>query len=322
MSLHFTVLFVALILDGLLGDPDWLWRRLPHPVVWIGHVINALDEGFNKSTDSQKQRRGKGLFVLIFLIILSAVSGYLGQVVINAFIVPWFFEAVVVAIFLSARSLYDHVGEVARKLENSDLGPARVAVARIVGRDPETLDRSGVSRAAIESLAENFSDGIIAPAFWYLVAGLPGLIVYKAVNTADSMIGHKSARHSDFGRATALFDDIVNLPASRITGFLCIIATAMCQGMSAARKAYGTIRRDAAQHRSPNAGWPEAAMAGGLGIALSGPRTYGGKLGNEAWINGSGRKRLSPEDIRDGLVIYVIALGVFTAIAGFLAIVL
>ncbi len=321
MGFHFTVLFLALIIDAIIGDPDYLWRWTSHPVVWIGDVINQLDERFNRSTDSQKQRRQKGLLALIFLIVLGAVSGLVLQSVINIFVFPWVFEALVVAIFLSGRSLYDHVARVREKLEEANLAAARKAVAHIVGRNPQTLDRSGVARAAIESLAENFSDGIIAPVLWYLIAGLPGLIIYKMVNTADSMIGHKTPRHHDFGRATARFDDAVNLPASRTTALLCIIAIAIHHGPGAAKNAWRSIYRDAASHRSPNAGWPEAAMAGGLDIALSGPRTYEGEISEEVWINESGRKQIDYGDIKAALRLYTTGLIVLTALAGFFAIV-
>ncbi len=321
MSFHLWTLFLALIIDAIIGDPDWLWRKLPHPVVWIGNVIFWLDERFNKSTDSRKERRRKGLLVLIFLVFLGTLSGLALQFLINSLFIPWFFEALVVAIFLSSRSLYDHVVLVARKLDDYNLGPARNAVALIVGRDPKTLDRSGISRAAIESLAENYSDGVIAPALWYLIAGLPGLIVYKMVNTADSMIGHKTSRYHDFGRTSALFDDLINVPASRITAMLCILGVAIHHGTLAAKNAYSSIRRDAAKHRSPNAGWPEAAIAGGLGIALSGPRTYGGKRGDEAWINESGRQQLGPADISSSLTIYISSLSIFAGIIGFFGII-
>lgn len=317
MSYHFSALFLALIIDAIIGDPDWLWRKNSHPVVWMGNIISKLDERFNLSTDDCDQRRQKGLYALVFLIVLGAAFGLLLQFLIEGLALSWVIEAVVMAIFLSSRSLYDHVARVADKLENSDLAEARVAVGRIVGRNPEMLDRAGVVRAAIESLAENFSDGVVAPALWYLVAGLPGLIAYKMINTADSMIGHKTDRHLDFGRATARFDDFVNLLPSRITALLCIMAFAFHHGFKAARKAWRTIRNDAARHRSPNAGWPEAAMAGGLDIALSGPRSYEGKSDDEPWINENGRKQIDHNEIKAALRLYATGVLILAVVVGF-----
>ena len=319
MSFHFSALFLALIIDAIIGDPDWLWRKTSHPVVWIGHVISKLDERFNRTTDSQNQQRQKGMFTLVFLIVLGAVVGLLIQYLVGGLALSWVIEAVVVAVFLSTRSLFDHVARVATKLEETNLATARIAVAQIVGRDPEKLDRSGVARAAIESLAENFSDGVIAPAFWYVVAGLPGLIVYKIINTADSMIGHKTKRHFDFGRAAARLDDFVNLPSSRITAMICLVAVAFIHGFKAAKNSWNIIRQDAANHRSPNAGWPEAAMAGGLDIALSGPRIYEGESGYEPWINENGRKQIDHNEIKSALRIYttsVMTLAIITGIYG------
>ncbi len=321
MSFHFSTLFLALIIDTIIGDPDWLWRKVSHPVVWIGYVISKLDERFNISTDDQTQRQQKGVYALIFLIILGSAFGLLLQFFIEGLTLSWGIEAVVVAIFLSGRSLYDHVARVAVKLENADLSEAREAVAQIVGRNPKTLDQAGVARAAIESLAENFSDGVVAPAFWYLVAGLPGLIVYKMINTADSMIGHKTDRYLDFGKATARLDDLVNLLASRITAILCVIAIAFIHGVGAAKYAWSAIGKDAAKHRSPNAGWPEAAMAGGLDIALSGPRTYEEKSDNEPWINQNGRKKIDHKDIKMALRLYITGLLILAVVVGFYGII-
>lgn len=321
LSFHFWTLFLAIIVDGIVGDPDWLWKKISHPIVWIGTLIYWLDERFNASTDSRDDRRKKGRLVVVFLIIHGIVSGLILQVVIDFLPLSAVFEALIVAIFLSARSLYDHVALVAKKLTYSDLTQARQAVARIVGRDPQTLNRAGISRAAIESLAENFSDGIIAPALWYLAAGLPGLIVYKMINTADSMIGHTSGRHRDFGRATARFDDLINLPASRLTALFCVIGTAIHHGATSAQDAISTIMRDAKKHRSPNAGWPEAAFAGGLDLALSGPRSYGGKIGNEAWINENGRRDLDYDDINSCLTLYLTSLACGTGMVIILGIV-
>ncbi len=321
VSFHFITLLVALLLDAIMGDPDWLWRKLPHPVVVMGKLIDWLDQGFNKSTQSRNERQKKGLLALLFLVSLAAFTGVVLQWLVNSLAFTWVFEAIVVAIFLSARSLYDHVARVAGSLETSGLPQARIAVSQIVGRDPKMLDRSGVCRAAIESLAENFSDGVVAPVVWYLVAGLPGLMVYKAVNTADSMIGHKTGRHRDFGRAAARLDDFLNLPASRLTALLCVLGAGVHNGAASSLRAVSVIRRDAGKHRSPNAGWPEAAMAGALNIALSGPRSYHGKPSNDEWVNEAGRRHLTQGDIRAGLSIYTASLLIFAGLVGVLAIV-
>jgi adenosylcobinamide-phosphate synthase len=214
-------------------------------------------------------------------------------------------ETVIVAILLAQRSLYDHVRRVAEALRRGGLEAGREAVSMIVGRDPNALDEAGVCRAAIETTAENFSDGVVAPAFWYLVAGLPGIAIYKAVNTADSMIGHMSERHRAFGWAAARLDDLVNLPASRLTGLMFIAAAAMVPGASAP-SAWRAYRRDARLHRSPNAGWPEAAMAGALGLRLAGPRIYSGVLVDDHWM-GDGRTEATAQDIDRALVIYRVA---------------
>jgi len=319
---HIKALLLALLFDAIVGDPDWLWRRFPHPVVWFGHVINWLDKNYNRSNASPKERQQKGLMGLIFLILFGAAIGVALKYLIGVFVLPLLLEVIVVSVFLSGRSLYDHVKRVAQKLAETDLTQARRAVAQIVGRDTETLDRSGVARAAIESLAENFSDGVIAPALWYLIAGLPGLIIYKIINTADSMMGHKTTRHRDFGRSVARFDDLINLPASRLTALLCVIGAGLRHQSTAAQNAWRTIGKDAEKHRSPNAGWPEAAMAGALNIALSGPRIYEGKADNEPWINESGRKQLDQEDINTSLRLYLTSGMGFAILLIFLGIIL
>lgn len=210
--------------------------------------------------------------------------------------------ALLASTLLAQRSLHEHVARVAEGLEQGGLAGGRKAVSMIVGRDPESLDESGVARAAIESLAENFSDGIVAPAFWLGLGGLPGGVLYKAINTADSMIGHKSPRYLAFGWAAARLDDLVNLPASRLTAFL-LIAAAALDRQADASAAWRAVRRDASRHRSPNAGWPEAAMAGALGLRLAGPRVYGAVRVEDGWM-GDGRAEATAADIRRALALY------------------
>ncbi len=210
--------------------------------------------------------------------------------------------ALLASTLLAQRSLHEHVARVAEGLERDGLPGGRKAVAMIVGRDPESLDEAGVARAAIESLAENFSDGIVAPAFWLGVGGLPGGALYKAINTADSMIGHKSPQHLAFGWAAARLDDLVNLPASRLTALL-LTAAAALDRQADAGAAWRAVRRDAGRHRSPNAGWPEAAMAGALGLRLAGPRVYGAVRVEDGWM-GDGRAEATAADIRRALALY------------------
>jgi adenosylcobinamide-phosphate synthase len=212
--------------------------------------------------------------------------------------------ALVMSAFIAQRSLYGHVADVARAIAVSGLEGGRLAVAKIVGRDPNRLDKGGVSRAAIESLAENFSDAVVAPVFWALLLGLPGLIAYKAINTADSMIGHRSPRHRDFGWASARLDDVVNWPAARLSALLMALGALLLPGADALQALAVTLR-DARRHRSPNAGWPEAALAGALGFALNGPRAYRGVPTEEPWTNAAGRKLLDAPDIWQALRLYL-----------------
>jgi adenosylcobinamide-phosphate synthase len=225
--------------------------------------------------------------------------------------------AVLASTMLAQRSLHRYVANVASGLDKNSLDAGRQAVSHIVGRDAATLDRAGVARAAIESLAENFSDGIVAPVFWFLLAGLPGIALYKAINTADSMIGHRTLRHADFGWPAARLDDLVNLPASRLAALL-LIAAAVLRKSASASAAWDTVRRDAARHRSPNAGYPEAAMAGALGLSLAGPRVYGGVHVEDAFM-GDGRREADAKDIGRALALYRVADVILLALVAALA---
>lgn len=273
---------IALILDALFGEPRWLWSRVTHPVVLLGRVIGWLDTRLN----SGPRRRAKGALALVALLTFTLTIA-----IIPRFLpFGWVIELLLGAILLAHRSLVDHVGAVATALRDS-LDAGRSAVSQIVGRDPDHLDQAGVARAAIESAAENFSDGVAAPAFWFAIGGLPGIALYKAINTADSMIGYRTERHLEFGWATARLDDLVNLIPARLTG---LIFCLMGGGAHAVR----VMVRDAPGHRSPNAGWPEAAMAAALDVALAGPRSYAG-VGTveDAMMNAHGRRAATPQDI-------------------------
>jgi adenosylcobinamide-phosphate synthase len=295
----------ALVIEAAFGYPQALVRRIGHPVMWIGALIAWADRGWNRAADSFAMRRLWGVALVTGLVSLMAAVGllvtWLAQLMLPAPL-STIVIGLVASSLLAQRSLYQHVAAVATGLEQGGIEGGRQAVAMIVGRDPDRLDEAGVARAAIESLAENFSDGVVAPLFWLTIAGLPGILVYKAINTADSMIGHLSERHRAFGWAAARLDDLVNLPASRLAALWLILAACITPGASAsaARRA---VWRDAGRHRSPNAGWPEAAMAGSLGLRLAGPRVYHGEVVDDAWM-GEGRAGANAGDIRRALRLY------------------
>ena len=302
MSLDLSVLAAALVIEAAAGYPDALYARIRHPVVWIGAVIAWLDATLNREHDSCGRRRAMGVAALLVLLavvwlVASAVAG-----AARALPFGWLVEGLLASTLLAQRSLHDHVHDVAHALTTGGLDAGRQAVSRIVGRNPRTLDEHGVSRAAIESLAENFSDGVVAPAFWLFVGGLPGIALYKAINTADSMIGHRTPRHEAFGWAAARLDDVVNLPGSRLSALLIALGAALTPGASP-EDALRSAWKDAARHRSPNAGWPEAAMAGALNLRLGGPRTYGGVRIDDVWL-GPGRTAATVHDIDRALLIY------------------
>ena len=274
-------------------------------MVWIGGLIDRLDCGLNRPTLPDRRRRLNGVLALLLIAGLPAGLAALAQMAALR-LLPRPAAVLVLAAaagtLLASRSLHAHVRAVADGLRDGGLAGGREAVSHIVGRDPASLDQPAIVRAAIESLAENFSDGVVAPLLWCALLGLPGIVAYKAVNTADSMIGHLTPRHRQFGWASARLDDLVNLPASRLAA-LWIVLAAGTQRSSAAARAWRIVRRDARRHRSPNAGWPEAAMAGALGIRLAGPRVYGAMQVDDGWL-GDGDRRAAPDDLRAALAIY------------------
>lgn len=300
------IAFVSLVIELPFGYPDRIYRAIGHPVTWIGKLISFLDTRLNRASQADTMRRLWGIASLVILILIpasiaAAISFFLGDSALALLL-----TAIVATSLLSQRSLAVHVQAVADALDTGGLAEGRKAVSMIVGRDPDKLDEAGVSRAAIESLAENFSDGIVAPAFWLGAGGLVGGVVYKAANTADSMIGHRTPRHEAFGWAAARFDDLINLPASRLTALLIVIAAYFVKDADP-KRAWHAVRRDAGKHRSPNAGWPESAMAGALGLALAGPRTYGGVVVEDAFMGEGGRREASSADIRRALSLYRMA---------------
>ncbi|SFL67182.1 adenosylcobinamide-phosphate synthase CbiB [Shimia aestuarii] len=290
------LLALALLIDAIFGEPDWVWRRLPHPAVLMGRLIGWAETHLNRGPI----RRVNGI-----LLVLTLVGGMwaLGR---GLSFLGWLPEMVLAAILMAQRSLVDHVRAVGDALRIS-LGDGRRAVARIVSRDTANMDQSAVTRSAIESAAENLSDGVIAPAFWYLVAGLPGLLVYKIINTADSMIGYRTDRFAAFGWAAARLDDVLNWIPARFTAAL-IAATH--HGFSD----WGAIRADARLHRSPNAGWPESAMARALDTAIAGPRAYDGEMRDFPFVNPHGRHDLGPDDIDAACTALWRSWGAFLAI--------
>jgi adenosylcobinamide-phosphate synthase len=299
-------LLLALALDAALGDPAFVYARIPHPIAVIGRAIAWLERRWNREDQAGTARRRAGAIVCLVLVLASAGAGFVIERILLGFRFGWIADSVLVSLFLAQNSLYFHVAAVARALTNEGLARGRKAVAKIVGRDPESLDEAGVCRAALESLAENFSDGVVAPAFWALVFGLPGILVYKTINTADSMIGHKTPRHLAFGWAAARLDDLLNLIPARLAGLL-IVASSVAVPSARSSDGFHAMMRDAAKHRSPNAGWQEAALAGALGVALAGPRRYAGRLVEDYWMNSGGRSEATVDDIRRGLHIYLAA---------------
>ena len=295
---------VAIATEAMVGYPNAVYRLIGHPVTWIGKFITWCDEAWNSGARSSRERRLYGVVTLILLLVIALLWGFAIVAVLERLfpgIVALVLCGVLASSLLAQRSLDAHVLDVAKGLETEGLPGGRMAVAHIVGRETQGLDEAAVCRAAIESLAENFSDGVVAPLFWMVVLGLPGALAYKAINTADSMIGHRTERYEAFGWASARCDDLVNLPASRLSALWLVLA-AIPLGLSPVG-ALRTIRRDASHHRSPNAGWPEAAMAGALGIRLSGPRIYDGVPVEERWV-GEGRSELTANDIRAALKLY------------------
>lgn len=300
------ILFLALAVDAVFGEFGPLFRLLPHPVAMIGGLTGWFDRRLNRERRSQAARFTRGTVVALLVVALSAGAGWAVHRLAGEVPHGWAIEVIAVSLLVAQRSLFDHVRAVARGLERDGLAGGRAAVSLVVGRDPEELDRHGVARAGIESLAESFCDGVVAPVFWFLLLGLPGLAAYKAVNTMDSMIGYRTDRHAAFGRTAARLDDVMNYIPARLAAVLIVVASVFVpRGRPGA--SLRVMARDGGRHRSPNAGWPEAAMAGALGVALAGPRSYGGTVVDEPWVGGEFPARIGPPDIRRALYLFVVA---------------
>ncbi|MGH6916687.1 MAG: adenosylcobinamide-phosphate synthase CbiB [Geminicoccaceae bacterium] len=304
-------LLLALALDALMGDPRWLWRRLPHPVAAMGRAIGWLEERWLDGAAPAAAQARWGRTASLLVIGASTLVALAVQALCVIVPLGWLPLALAMSTLIAARGLYDHVAAVAAGLEQG-LEEGRHAVAHIVGRDPGSLDAHGVARAAIESTAENFADGVVAPLFWGVLFGLPGMAAYKAINTLDSMIGHRSVRYRHFGRFAARLDDLANWLPARLAAFL-ILAASLCLPTTTPSAGWRVLRRDAPRHRSANAGWPEAAIAGALGLRLAGPRRYAGETVDDAWM-GAGRANATPSDIRRALHLFVLACGFAAAL--------
>ncbi len=305
---HFDPIFLLLIamaVEGYMGDAAFLFRHVPHPVVVIGRAIGFLDDKLNRDWRSETDRAIRGAITVAVMVTGAAAFGLALMWLTLMTPFGWLPELLLVTSLIAGRGLYDAVARVAAGLETDGLAGGRDAVRHIVGRNPESLDEGGVARAAIESLAENFSDAYMAPVFWYVLLGLPGILVYKTVNTMDSMIGHMTPRHRAFGFTAARLDDALNAVPARFSAFV-FAAAALFVPTGNARAALKTAFRDAGKHRSFNAGWPEAAAAGALGLALAGPRRYGDHVVEDAWM-GDGRARATANDIRRALYLYGVA---------------
>ena len=314
-----TILIIALLIDVIIGDPNWLWKRTGHPVAWFAKFILLFNK-IRGTSSSSSYVKVLGIIAIFALTLVAILIGILLVQFFSDTLWGLIVSAVIASIFIAQKSLYSHVKQVQKALSGNDLEQSRKQVAKIVGRDPNKLDMSGVARATIESTAENISDGIIAPIFWCILFGLPGLIAYKAINTADSTIGYKNEKYKNLGWATARLDDLVNYLPARLSGFLIAICAPLTYG--SIKTALSIMVKDAHQHNSPNAGWPEASMAGILGIALAGPRIYSTHTEDGNWINGSGRMIVSSVDVKNTLKILVAVCILLFFILTFLLIVL
>lgn len=306
----------ALLLERWLGYSPRLVSAIGHPVMWFGTIISFLETRLNTPDRSSDQRRAMGIAALVALLVLVLVISLIVQQSLRSIPGGWLLEILLVTPFLAQKELGRAVEAVAIALHRS-LEAGREAVSHIVGRDSQQLDEAGVSRAAIETLAESACDGVVAPWFWLVLLGLPGIVLYKAINTADSMIGHLNERYRDYGWAAAKLDDLVNWLPARLTTLLVTVACFFVPYTSPS-KAWVTARRDARKHASPNSGWSEAAFAGALGFALGGPRSYDGVL-VDLPVFGEGKSRLVGSDILRALVLYRMTLNVLFALSVIIA---
>ena len=308
------IMLCAMALDAFVGWPPALYDRIGHPVTWLGALIERFDKTLNRPEWHPATRKIMGVLLVLFAAGGTFYLGMFLQSLLSGSLIGFALSVLIVWPLIAVNSMYTHVEDVAVPLAENYLSEARAAVSLIVGRNPDELDKAGIGRAAIESLAENTSDGIVAPVFWGALLGLPGIFAYKAINTLDSMVGYKTPKHLHFGWASAGLDDIVNFLPARLTGWLIALTTAN------RKAAFAVISFDAKKHRSPNAGWPEGAMAGALGVRLSGPRQYEGGMSDEPWVNENGRD-VEPADVMRALVIFKRTMYATAALLAILAII-
>lgn len=299
------LLILALVLDAALGGMGPVFKILPHPVVLIGRAIDWFDRKLNRAHRGQMDRALRGALTVMAMVVLTGGIGWAVQWLTFHHDFGWIVELFLLIALLAQRELYTAVRRVYLALNREGVESGRTAVSQIVGRDPSKLDEPGVCRAAIESLAENFSDGVVAPVFWYVLFGFPGLLVYKTVNTLDSMIGYKNDKYRAFGFTAAKLDDVLNLVPARLAGLIFTIAAAFAPH-GKPFKAFGVMWRDASKHNSPNAGWPESAMAGALDLKLAGPRIYPHHTADAPWM-GNGTPNATAQDIDRALYLYMVA---------------
>jgi len=306
------ILALALLVDWLVGDPDFVWRRIPHPVVGFGAIIGWFDRSRDRGIvvaslgdDVDERHQMWGAYMLAALLAVCFVVWYM-LFIAASFLGPfgWILEMLTVAVLIAQKSLRDHVRAVIGGLRNGGIEGGRGAVSMIVGRDVSRMNESGVSRAAIESLAENFSDGVVAPALWYAIGGIPGILFYKAVNTADSMVGHNNDEYRHFGRYAAKLDDLLNWPAARLSAALIVVAATVSRRSHKVPALWAKVKRDAPLHRSPNAGWPEAAFAVALELTLGGPRLYGEEHVDAPALGQGGKEELGVVDIEAAVSLF------------------
>ncbi|MDI2112601.1 adenosylcobinamide-phosphate synthase CbiB [Commensalibacter nepenthis] len=305
---HLKIMAIAIFIDAVWGDPKSIYNKIPHPIVWIGNLIGFFDKKLNHPHHTPRQQKRNGFITLGLTIATSSIFGFFLQKILFKYLpkpIAYLTSGIIGSIFIARHSLYEHVQNVADALNYPDINIARHTVSQIVGRNTEQLDQSGIARAAIESLAENFSDGVTAPIFWGCIGGLPGIIAYKAINTADSMIGHKTEKYLFFGYAAAKTDDYVNFPASRLSALWIVLAASKNPIAD-----FQYVAKEAKKHNSPNAGWPEAAMANCLSIYLAGPRQYHNDMINTPWI-GKGEKKISKSNITNALKIFSLSCNLY-----------
>ena len=297
------LMLAAWIIEVLFGYPEWLYRRIRHPVVWLGNVIGGLELRCNKPQFGKNLRYVLGMATATFAVALAVIVGICVSLLMPPSAMGFWVEAMIASSLLCCRGLHEHVAAVRDSLVKGNLAAARTAAGKIVGRETSGLSQERITSASTESLFENASDGVIAPLFWGALLGLPGIAAYKAINTLDSMLGHRDARYAAFGKFAARLDDVANFVPARLSGMLVAAA-------SLKPEAFRVMWRDARKHRSPNAGWPESAAAGSLGVRLSGPRAYGETIADEPWLNANARSP-EPTDLRGALALYrkAMALG-------------